>query len=569
MRIILFLAVFISSLLSKELYTKIVDEVYLSENLKGYELVDYRNYKRKDLKEFSIKIVLKKEQLKNKTYYLTVVSDINSLTHTNVPYVRQNHLIIVKLDKNTPKNIYFNYKYENEKWGEFRTNIISEFEHDYILHFEGILYGVAYGIILCAFIYYIVIYFSTRLKCFLYYSLMQLFVLFSLIWFTYFSFRPYIFRFEQASVDICETLAFLFMFLFVKEILFTKKSMPKINKLLDFIVVLNIIDIFLISIFKFSILYEYIPFYIAFLIPTIAGVIGIYKRVKYSIVYTFGWFMMFCFIFITNMHMFPLSGIYAIHIAAPLESLIFSFALGLMLRDLVNEQNEKEKLLIHKSKLASMGEMINNIAHQWRQPLTHLSFINMNLQLTCEEKHINRKFLAAKIEESNQQIDFMSNTIDSFRDFYKPVKDKEWFFISNAVQKSVNIMKPLLDIYSIELEIKVLNDKKIKSYENEFCQVIVNLITNAKDELVSRAISSPKIVITVDKEQRKQITTICDNAGGIKLKNLNKIFEPYFSTKESGSGIGLYMSKTIIESHFKGELKVRNNKYGACFSIEL
>ena len=128
--------------------------------------------------------------------------------------------------------------------------------------------------------------------------------------------------------------------------------------------------------------------------------------------------------------MAPISNIYIIHIGAPLESLIFSFALGYMLKILVKEKNEKEKLLIHKSKLASMGEMINNIAHQWRQPLTHLGFINMNLQLAFEDNPINKKYLNEKIEESNSQLDFMSKTIDNFMDFYKLNKEKELFYIS-------------------------------------------------------------------------------------------------------------------------------------------
>ncbi|RXJ68913.1 histidine kinase [Halarcobacter ebronensis] len=570
MKPLFFILFFISSLYSSNLYKKLVSALYISEDFKTYKLLTKYNYKEYDnvkLKEFSIKMVLKKDELKNETYYMSIISDFDSLIYTNVEYKRVNNIAIIKLDKNTPNTIFFNYNYEKPKRGEFRFTPLNQFEYRYILPYEGILYGVAYGIIFCAFLYYLVIFFSTKRRCFLYYSLMQFCVLGSLIGFTYLSFRAYVTNFEQGLIDFFETSAFLLTLLFAKEVLETKKLMPKMDKLLNFFIYLNVVDLFAITIFKYSILYEYMSFSVGFIIPSIAGLIAVYKGNKQAVFYTFGWLIMSFFLFILQNYMFPFSSIYGIHIATPLESLIFSFALGLMLRDLVDEQNEKEKLLIHKSKLISMGEMINNIAHQWRQPLTHLGYINMNLQLALEDEKIDRMFVKDKICESNEQIDFMSNTINSFRDFYKPEKEKELFYISQAVQNSIDIMKPLLDIYDIKLEFIVIKDKKVRSYKNEYSQVILNLITNAKDELILKSITNPTIVIRVDLVENKSITTVCDNAGGINSKIIDKIFEPYFSTKDAGSGIGLYMSKTIISSHFKGELTVENKKLGACFSV--
>ena len=265
----------------------------------------------------------------------------------------------------------------------------------------------------------------------------------------------------------------------------------------------------------------------------------------------------------------PISGIYVIHIGAPLESLIFSFALGFMLKKLANEKNEKEKLLIHQSKLASMGEMINNIANQWRQPLTHLGFINMNLQLAFEDEPLDKKYLKEKIEESNAQLDFMSKTIDNFRDFYKPNKQKEIFYISVAVKKALEIMEQIFESNKIEFEFNLIKDKQINAYENEYSQVILNILTNAKDVLISRQIQNPKIIISINEKNNSIITTILDNAGGIENGYINHIFDPYFTTKQKGSGIGLYMSKMIIESHFKGKIKVFNKDKGASFSIEV
>ncbi len=547
----------------------IVEDIQISEDFNTYKQVNYLEYKNKVVKKFSIKLDINKYKLKNKTYYLTIVSDDKNLIYTNTKYYKYNHLLIIKLDKNSFEKLFFNYEYKEAKRAGFRYRVISELEYKYILPYEGILYGLAYGIIFCAFLYYFIIYFSTRQKCFLYYSIMQLFVLLSLVGFVYFSYKPYPSVLGQALVDIFETSGFLFTLLFTKEILSLEKNLPKVSKIVNFFIVLNIIDLLLIVIFKISILYEFLPFYISFLIPSLVGIISIYKGNKNAIIYTLGWVFMACFVFMAQEKLLPISGIYIIHIAAPMESLIFSFALAYTLRQLVIEKNEKEKLLIHKSKLASMGEMINNIAHQWRQPLTHLSFINMNLQLASEYNELDKKYLIEKINESNEQIEFMSNTINSFRDFYKPQKSKNSFYISEAVKKSVDIMLPLLQLYKIEVILDIKSDKRVLSYENEYSQVILNLLSNAKEALVAKNIQTPKIKITIDVKEKRSLTTICDNAGGISEKILYKIFEPYFTTKDSGSGIGLYMSKTIINSHFKGELSVQNKKEGACFIIKV
>ena len=565
MKKLLLLILFLSNL-----YGQYYIQNYISEDHSNFKEAFYEEYKNKQLKEFTIKFKIDLDKVQNKTNYLTIISDKNSLVFANTKYEIINDIIVVKLDKNQNNELLFKYMYDHPKRVEFRWNSISDFEYRYLLKYEGILYGVSYGIIFCAFLYYLIIYFSTKMRCFLYYSLMQFFVLLSLIGFVYFSYLPYPTSTAQAIVDICETLSFLFTLLFAQSILNTKEKMPKIHKFINFFILLNILDVIAIFFYKHSILYDYLPFYIGFLVPTFAGFIAILKGDKYAIIYTIGWLVVSIFIYIAeDWQITPISGIYIIHIGAPLESLIFSFALGYMLKILVNEKNEKEKLLIHQSKLASMGEMINNIAHQWRQPLTHLGFINMNLQLAYEDNPIDKKYLKEKILESNAQLDFMSKTIDNFSDFYLLNKQKELFLISNAVKKALDIMEPIFENNKIEFKFNVIKDKQINAYENEYSQVILNLLTNAKDVLISRNIENPQITITIDEKNDLSITSIFDNAGGIENKYQNKIFEPYFTTKQKGSGIGLYMSKMIIQSHFKGKIRVFNTNKGACFSIEV
>ena len=551
------------------LYSHFLLDDFISEDNLTFKKASFSEYKNKELKEFTIKFKVNLGKLKNETHYLAIVSNKDSLVHTNTQYEIINNVMLIKIDDKQKNELIFQYKYETPKRAEFRWNTITDFEYTYLLKYEGILYGVSYGIIFCAFLYYLIIYFSSKIKHFLYYSLMQLFVLFSLIGFVYFSYQPYPASTPQAIVDICETLSFLFTLLFAQSILYTKQKMPKIHIFINLFILLNILDVIAILFYKYSILYEYLSFYVVFLIPFFTGILAFLKGNKYSLIYTLGWLVVCIFTYVAqNWEISPISSIYVIHIGAPLESLIFSFALGYMLKTLVNEKNQKEKLLIHQSKLASMGEMINNIAHQWRQPLTHLGFINMNLQLCLEEEPIDKKYINEKIEESNAQLDFMSKTIDNFRDFYKINKKKELFYISDAVKKALDIMEPIFKNNKIEFEFNLIKDKQVDGYENEYSQVILNILTNAKDVLLSRQIQNPKIVISINQKHNSTITTILDNGGGIENKYINQIFDPYFTTKEKGSGIGLYMSEMIIKNHFKGKITACNKANGSIFSIE-
>ncbi|MDX4028652.1 sensor histidine kinase [Aliarcobacter skirrowii] len=540
---------------------------YLSENDKDFKKLNFTEYINKYLKQFTIKFEINKNKILDKTYYLQIVSDKRSIVYSNVDYEIINSYIFIKIDKTQKSDIFFKYIYNEPKLPEFRWKYISEFEYKYLLPHEGILYGVSYGIIFCAFLYYLIIFLSTKKNYFLYYSLMQFFILISLLGIVYFSYQSYPKEPLITLVNMSESLAFLFTIIFAKTVLNTKEKLPLINKFLILFIIINLIDLIFIIIKGKPFLYINIPFYISFLIPLFAGVIATFNKDKNAIFYSIGWLVVSISLYLAEYNIFEISGIYILHIGMPLESLIFSFALGYMLNQIIKEKNEKEKLLIHQNKLASMGEMINNIAHQWRQPLAHLSFINMNLELAINDKNIDKKFIKNKLKESNLKIAFMSNTIDIFKDFYKINRKKESFLISCEVQKAIDIMKPIFDKNSIFISFEIKNDKQLTSYENEYSQVVLNILTNSKDILICRNIKEAKIKITLEVVDNISKLSIIDNAGGIENKNINHIFEPYFTTKEKGSGIGLYMSKMIIENHFKGTIEAKNMPSGACFSI--
>eukprot|EP01156_Anaeramoeba_ignava_P016165 Anaeramoba_ignava/a618_20.p1 GENE.a618_20~~a618_20.p1 ORF type:complete len:382 (-),score=63.07 a618_20:524-1645(-) len=245
--------------------------------------------------------------------------------------------------------------------------------------------------------------------------------------------------------------------------------------------------------------------------------------------------------------------------------------LALKVKQGIEEAKQKDKAILQQSKLARMGSMISMIAHQWRQPLTELSGILMELETATRFKKVNEEHILNSIEKSDNMIEFMSKTIDDFRNFYKPDKKKENFFLFDSCQKAINLIDATLEENGIKYNINVKKDREIFGYPTEFSQVILNLLTNAKDVLIENNINNPKIEVLIDKKGFNSIIEVKDNAGGIKEENFEEIFDPYFSTKSSskGTGLGLYISKLIIERNMGGELSVYNDKDGAVFRIVL
>ncbi len=232
-----------------------------------------------------------------------------------------------------------------------------------------------------------------------------------------------------------------------------------------------------------------------------------------------------------------------------------------------NEANEKEKMLLHQSKLASMGEMIGNIAHQWRQPLTELSSILINLELFFERDKLTKEKFQTKVKEANDQIMFMSKTIDDFRNFFTSNKKEEEYKISSVIDNVRKLMDSPLKNSDINFKIEIDNDFLLCGYPNEVSQALLNIVCNAKDAILERNVKESLIIIKTFTQDMKNIVTIEDNAGGVHVTPIEKIFEPYFSTKhaKSGTGIGLYMTKTIIEKNNHALIEVKNTQEGTIF----
>ena len=235
----------------------------------------------------------------------------------------------------------------------------------------------------------------------------------------------------------------------------------------------------------------------------------------------------------------------------------------------VRENREKDQILQEQSKLASMGEMIGAIAHQWRQPLNELNINIQNLDDDYEDGLINETYINRFIQKNRKVILFMSNTIDDFRNFFRIDKINEKFSVKEAIESVISIQSAQLEHNKIDLTIEG-NDFDIDGLKSEFQQVILNIINNAKDALLQKQSKNAKVKILLlnNNSKAKQIL-IRDNADGIAKEILNRIFEPYFTTKQQGkgTGIGLYMSKMIIEANMGGKIDVRNTQEGAEFRI--
>ena len=237
------------------------------------------------------------------------------------------------------------------------------------------------------------------------------------------------------------------------------------------------------------------------------------------------------------------------------------------------ENIKKEKLLLEQVKLASMGEMIGNIAHQWRQPLSYISTASTGIIFQKEVDSLNDEFLIETLNKINTTTQYLSNTIETFRDFIKEEKTIVNVVIQNRISACLEILKGTLN----SAHIKVINNTltvdpiSIDLIKGELTQTLINIITNAKDILVEREISNPWVKIDIEEADDKVTISIEDNAGGISDDVITHVFEPYFTTKHKskGTGLGLYMCYKIVIDSLKGKLFVKNSEHGAKFFIEI
>ncbi|WP_419764345.1 MAG: PAS domain S-box protein [Arcobacter sp.] len=467
----------------------------------------------------------------------------------------------------------------------FLTEIVLGDNHDIINTqlAEIVILSIFIGTFLSLFIYNGFLYFSTKQNDYMLYAL---YILFLVTWMI--SFHGYFTYFYQLSdnvTHIIKTLfilgTILFLILFSIKFLNIKQKYSTIFYVFLFIV----LSILLFLLMMMTNLLGHYVGELSLLIVTSAclywGILS-YKNnpviSKYYVIALSGYligtlisFLMFEGILLTHFY-----SLYAQLVGSLWTMIILSLALAYKLSLLEVERNEavlksqvQEKMLFLQSRNASIGELIGNIAHQWREPLAEIGAIHTNLHATLLIKgSVTKEKMLDSIEQSNNILHHLSNTIEVFYRFFKYKKyDKQEFNITEEIYNIQKMVYYILKVENITLQIEHQKEIFLHGDKNEFANVILNIILNAKDILVNRKIKNPLIDVKIYKNNNIIFITIEDNAGGIKQDPVEKVFESGVSSKDTSIGIGLYIAKTIVEKRLKGKIDVENSDNGALFTI--
>lgn len=425
-----------------------------------------------------------------------------------------------------------------------------------------IFYGITFGILIMTIAYTLIRYIYSKEIFYISYCFMQIF---SLVYIVAYSKLYQISYFVQ---EFSLVLASVFAVIFAVNY-YEGKFLPKVSNYKELILNTFLLNVVILTAFYHYILFEYLPYTIIYAILFISIIFNLKQGFKPTLIYVIGWsiFCIILFIFDFKNRYIGLGYFDLVLVVFALEAMLFTISIAYKYNDLKKQNKEFEKMILQQSKFVKSGEMIANITHQFRQPLNNISYILINLKKRFESEKLDKIFFDKKVNQANEQVSFLSKTIDDFKEFYLQEKEKDNFFVKDSIQNALTILNPDLqkDNINLNLKFETFEDIKIFGVKNELSQVILSLVSNSIDALKNR--HNPKISINVISSSAEVIIEILDNAGGIKAKNLKKIFEPYFSTKEEGTGIGLYLSKIIIEESFGGKLQVQNIKDGAKFSI--
>lgn len=232
----------------------------------------------------------------------------------------------------------------------------------------------------------------------------------------------------------------------------------------------------------------------------------------------------------------------------------------------ISKNKQKDHMLIQQSRLAAMGEMIASIGHQWCQPLNNLSLLIQDVSEAQAFDELNEQYINRFTKESMVLIKHMSRTINDFRKFYLPNKGKSNFSLSESIEEALSIFSLSLKNHNIHVQFEYRGQQRVYGIQNEFIQVVLNIFMNAKDAFVSNHIENRKLGIKIDEDEWFYLTEITDTGGGIEPSLLDKIFDPYFTTRSNGTGLGLYMTKIILEN-MHGNIKAENTVNGARFLL--
>ena len=440
---------------------------------------------------------------------------------------------------------------------------------DYLIYekVDGILFV---GLLLALAIYNLFIYLSSRYKEYLYYSL-YLFSATIWIFYMYGSLAHYFHIYGEIPFRFNFALMFIpiFLALFVQSIFDTKIFYKTEHKFLNIMIAILSTN-FIYGLVDFNHALQLLSLELNYTLVTFLWIsISIYKKGN-KIVKIFLYahifyiiFNVYTLLFYMGIVEFSYIAYHGIGIGIMIEALMLSYLVSYKFKIIEREKKESQLLLLEKSKMADMGEMVANIAHQWRQPLSLISTASTGLLVKKELDIKTSKEEDIKVLNTiNDATQHLSETINAFRDFFHPNKEKVSFKLSDVYKKTLNIVETRFKNLNIEI-IEELEDISITNLDNELIQVIMNLLNNARDILEISKNNKKLIFVKIYKEEKHIVISVKDNGGGINNSIIDKVFEPYFTTKHKsqGTGIGLYMCQEIITKHMNGTLEVSNQTY--------
>lgn len=358
------------------------------------------------------------------------------------------------------------------------------------------------------------------------------------------------------------------MLLFSKEFLSLKSNFRKINALLNTGIAF-ILLCFIYSLYSgdFDIYSQ--PYSLVFCPLIFIGWYVYRKGFKPAKVYSIAWGLSLALVGVYDLNKF---GVFSFYSSVPfdsighiVESVILSYAISVKVNLIVEDKEQQNKILIRQARLASMGQMLENISHQWRQPLNRSSTYIINMQVYINNEYSDDGYLIKELDQLQLQLEYMSNTINDFTNFNRQSEGKEDFLVSTVIYDVKKILGDTLESNNIIFEIDNLKDFRVTSYKNELAQVVLNLIQNAQDVLQQRQVEAGMIKVVVN----GNVISVQDNAGGVEPGMINNIFDPYFSSnnKPGSLGLGLYMSRIILEKYFNAKIEVKHSDQYTSFDI--
>jgi signal transduction histidine kinase len=425
------------------------------------------------------------------------------------------------------------------------------------------------GILIGLMFYHFILYLITSFKDYLYYSL---YLFFNILWgsYEYGVMGKYFgwygedfFIFDLMIIFTVISLSF-----FIKNIIQTSKFYPTENKLINFIIISFTLNFTYIFIDIYNTLYFFV------ITMTIMGgiyigiIISLYrKKDKYVLYILFAqiWFMFFGLIslaFYEGVIEYNFFTRYSFILGIVLDTFAFSYLLSHRIR-LVQEENKKN---IHKTKrLQALSELLENISHQWRQPLTRINSSVMNIVVEMKKNRISNKNIDNKLDDIENLSVYLSQTIDDFKSLYRKDREVSQFNLNNAVNDSILLIE---EEYKIQVTVDISKDIYLNNYLNELKQVLQVILNNAKDALLEQQTLNPNILFFAEKKEKQIILKISNNGGEIEKTIIDKIFNAHFTTKKQGEGIGLFMSQKIVTELMNASLTCHNITGGTCFEIK-